>query len=161
MAASVRGNSVCILHISSGRLAFLLINFWESHQWFSRNIWTPLHSKFETFTHALIVITSYHVLIKNFTKWYEAETYTGDTLWWLNLVYDFIQLGHMIPLSILLWNVHTVLLPYPLRPNFNSVARMEDKVSSKKLQNRKTFQKRHMTKFRISFEAVYQGVSSM
>ena len=51
----------------------------------------------------------------------------------------------MIPLSILLWNVHTVLLPYPLRPNFNSVARMEDKISSMKLQ------------IRISFEAVHQG----
>lgn len=93
MAASVRGNSVCILHISSGQLGFLLINFWESHHSFSRNIWTPLHSKFETFTHALIVIASYHVLIKNFLKWYEAETYIGDTLWWLNLVYDFINLA--------------------------------------------------------------------
>ena len=65
MCIPLRGNSVCILFISSKKAWNFLTKFWYSDQMFSRNIFTYLCLKSETSGHAQLMSILLYMLLAN------------------------------------------------------------------------------------------------
>ena len=128
-----------------------------------RNILTALCLKFKAYTHEKIAITPYFILFYIFLNMIWSWDIIAETLWWLNLIKDLINLvtGFFRKPCSVLQIVHYHFTKFA-RLKLQLIACVEVVISSKSWAPKSISRESHMKPFiTSSIDSVYQSVSSI